>query len=254
MRLISSILLFVILSFEAAASEKPIPGPNDCFWRGPFSADPYINIAYPDANVYYWAAVFSTPEGTTLEINGDYPYSRYMSFFSYNERGKPIESITDYQIDSKAINPFIPGNNRLDMNRAYSIEVVHDTLKANVANTIYSPQYRNNQQLIVYRIYLPDENTSPTGGMTLPQPVLTLSDGTKLKNDEACKAMNASQFLTVSFDALGIPPNEYRMLISQPDKPDTWPAHNPTKWFIQLDRKSCIGMYVYPRLRTTLPG
>lgn len=243
MRLISSILLFVILSLEAAASEKPIPGPNDCFWRGPFSADPYINIAYPDANVYYWAAVFSTPEGTTLEINGDYPYSRYMSFFSYNERGKPIESITDYQIDSKAINPFIPGNNRLDMNRAYSIEVVHDTLKANVANTIYSPQYRNNQQLIVYRIYLPDENTSPTGGMTLPQPVLTLSDGTKLKNDEACKAMNASQFLTVSFDALGIPPNEYRKLISQPDKPDTWPAHNPTKWFIQLDRKSLIGMY-----------
>ena len=156
MRLISSILLFVILSFEAVASEKPIPGPNDCFWRGPFSADPYINIAYPDANVYYWAAVFSTPEGTTLEINGDYPYSRYMSFFSYNERGKQIESITDYQIDSKAINPFIPGNNRLDMNRAYSIDVVHDNLKANVANTIYSPQYRNNQQLRVYRIYLLD--------------------------------------------------------------------------------------------------
>jgi hypothetical protein len=55
--------------------------------------------------------------------------------------------------------------------------------------------------------------------------------------------MNASQLLTVSFDALGIPPNEYRKLITQSDKPDTWPAHNPTKWFIQLDRKSLIGMY-----------
>ena len=30
-----------------------IPGPRDCFWaRGPHSADPYINGAYPDANVF----------------------------------------------------------------------------------------------------------------------------------------------------------------------------------------------------------
>ena len=90
MRLITSVFLLLLLSFEAIASEKAIPGPNDCFWRGPISADPYINIAYPDANVYYWAAVFSTPEDATLELNGEYPYSRYMSFFSYNERGKPI--------------------------------------------------------------------------------------------------------------------------------------------------------------------
>ena len=53
MRFITSIFLLLALSFEVVASEKAIPGPNDCFWRGPFSADPYINIAYPDANVYY---------------------------------------------------------------------------------------------------------------------------------------------------------------------------------------------------------
>ena len=49
--------------------------------------------------------------------------------------------------------------------------------------------------------------------------------------------------MQVAFDALGIPPGVYRKLITQEDKPDTWPAHNPPKWFIQLDRKSLIGMY-----------
>ena len=33
---------------------EPIPGSRTCFWtRGPVSKDPYINIAYPDAGVFY---------------------------------------------------------------------------------------------------------------------------------------------------------------------------------------------------------
>ena len=122
-----------------------------------------INIAYPDSNVYYWAAVFSMPEGSTLEIKGDYPYSRYMSFFSYNERGKPIASLTDYQIQSEATNPFVPGNQRSDFYRSYSIEVLNETpstktnetLGNKTGNILYSPEYRKKQQSIVYRVYLP---------------------------------------------------------------------------------------------------
>ena len=113
-------IFFIFISInEVLANSNPIPGPRDCFWaRGPFSSDPYINVAYPDSNVYYWAAAFSMPEGSTLEIEGEYPRSRYMSFFSYNERGKPIGSLTDYQIQSEATNPFIPGNQRSDFNRS----------------------------------------------------------------------------------------------------------------------------------------
>jgi len=240
-------LLFVyFISIGQVLANTAIPGPRDCFWaRGPFSSDPYINVAYPDSNVYYWAAAFSMPEGSTLEIQGEYPRSRYMSFFSYNERGKPIGSLTDYQIQSEAINPFIPGNQRSDFNRSYSINVMNESplTHQNTDNTLFTPEYGKQQQLIVYRIYLPDKNIDITGGAKLPQPVLSLSDGTKLKGEQTCKVLNTSQPLQVSFDALGIPPNEYRRLISQPDKPDTWPAHNPPKWFIQLDRKSLIGMY-----------
>ena len=247
------VLLFLYFtSISEIFADTTILGPRDCFWaRGPFSADPYINVAYPDSNVYYWAAAFSMPEDSILEIKGDYPYSRYMSFFSYNERGKPIGSLTDFQIQSEATNPFIPGNQRSDFSRSYSIEVLNENPSANISenidnfngNILFTPEYNKNQQLIVYRIYLPDKDIDITGGVKLPQPMLTLSDGTKLEGKQTCEALNASQPLQVSFDALGIPPNEYRELISQPDKPDTWPAHNPPKWFIQLDRKSLIGMY-----------
>ena len=240
-------IFFIFISInEVLANSNPIPGPRDCFWaRGPFSSDPYINVAYPDSNVYYWAAAFSMPEGSTLEIQGEYPRSRYMSFFSYNERGKPIGSLTDYQIQSESTNPFIPGNQRSDFNRSYSINVLNESpsTSQNTDNYLYTPEYRKRQQLIVYRIYLPDQNIDITGGAKLPQPILTLSNGTKLRGKQTCEILNTSQPLQVSFDALGIPPNEYRRLISQPDKPDTWPAHNPPKWFIQLDRKSLIGMY-----------
>ena len=247
------VLLFLYFtSISEIFADTTILGPRDCFWaRGPFSADPYINVAYPDSNVYYWAAAFSMPEDSILEIKGDYPYSRYMSFFSYNERGKPIGSLTDFQIQSEATNPFIPGNQRSDFSRSYSIEVLNENPSANISenidnfngNILFTPEYNKNQQLIVYRIYLPDKDIDITGGVKLPQPMLTLSDGTKLEGKQTCEALNTSQPLQVSFDALGIPPNEYRELISQPDKPDTWPAHNPPKWFIQLDRKSLIGMY-----------
>ena len=242
------IFIFVLMMGQSLADDL-IPGPRDCFWsRGPFSGDPYINVAYPDANVYYWATAFSTPEGSTLEIKGDYPYSRYMSFFSYDEKGRPIGSLTDYEIKSDSTNPFVPGNQRSKSYRAYTVEVVNansletkttdDELNKSITNILYTPQYKKDQQLIVYRVYLPDKNTDPTGGVKLPQPILTLSDGTKLADKEACKALNASQPLQVSLDALGIPPDEYIKLINQPEKPDTWPSHNPTKWFIQLDRNT----------------
>ena len=174
------LLFFYFVSIGQVFADSAIPGPRDCFWaRGPISSDPYINIAYPDSNVYYWAAVFSMPEGSTLEIKGDYPYSRYMSFFSYNERGKPIASLTDYQIQSEATNPFISGNQRSDFYRSYSIKVLNEYPSPNrvvTVNTLYAPEYRKKQQTIVYRVYLPDQNIDITGGVKLPLPVLTLAD------------------------------------------------------------------------------
>jgi len=88
----------------AYSAGQIIPGPRSCFWKyGPHSADPYINLAYPDASVFYWAATFSTPAGATLELDGDFAHARYQSLISYDERGRPIESLADYLIDRKRL-------------------------------------------------------------------------------------------------------------------------------------------------------
>ena len=62
-----SYVFVLIFSIQITAMETDIgvPGPRDCFWSlGPHSGDPYINLAYPDSNVYYWASIFTMPQGS----------------------------------------------------------------------------------------------------------------------------------------------------------------------------------------------
>ena len=233
-----------------------IPGPRDCFWqRGPFGADPYVNIAYPDANVYYWAAAFTTPPGARLELAGEYPRSRYTSFAAYDERGRPMDSLPDFLIDpDSGPNPFLDGSSRTAGERAYRIAIeprarerqrdIGSREATGDANRLFAPPYGPGaQQAILYRIYLPDTGTEPTGGVSLPVPRLHLKDGRDLEGRAACKALRTGQPTRLAPDAAGISAEVYRSLISQPDKPDTWPAQNPASWHIQLDRKSLLGIY-----------
>ena len=153
---------------SAATDASGIPGPRTCFWsRGPHSADPYLNIAYPDANVYYWAATFTVPKGAKLEIQGQYPHSRYMSLISYDNAGKPIESAADYLIkpNQGSINPFVSGNKRNSHKRDYSVEIVSSAPEvqrlvgqlgqAQSVDKLHVPQYGTGQQTVLYEIIFP---------------------------------------------------------------------------------------------------
>ena len=249
------IFLVLLFSIPAFSNDIGVPGPKDCFWsRGPHSADPYINLAYPDANVFYWAATFTMPEDVELYLDGDFPLARYMSIISYDGRGRPLESLADYLIEPEkdSINPFINSNSRIDKNRAYKIQVLNNSpvtdretgkiSKISSYNTLNAPSYGPNQQLIIYRVYLPDNKTGPLGGVNLPQ-LKVIKDGKTYAGNDACKILNASQNLAITIDAAGIPPMMYRELASQTDKPETWPAKNPPEWYIQMDRQSLIGIY-----------
>ncbi|ACA88806.1 hypothetical protein [Shewanella woodyi] len=238
--------------------EKPtadIEGPRSCFWnRGPFSADPYINVAYPDANVFYWAATFTIPKGAKLEVDGEFAHARYQSLISYDERGRPQDSVADYLIAPKLnnTNPYQTGADRQAEERSYSIavqtgmppQIERGVMQRNTVRTdIYAPSYRKDQQLLIYRIYLPDEKASITGGVPLPEPVLTLSDGKRLRGGEACAALKTGQQLKIDPNALNISAEKYVALRDQADKPATWPATNPSSWYIQYDREFLLSMY-----------
>ena len=179
-----------------AAGKDPIPGPRSCFWsRGPASGDPYLNIAYPDTATFYWAATFTVPQGARLSIEGQFAHSRYMSFISYDEAGRPIESVADYLIKPKAgsVNPFLSGADRSATHRDYSLEVVDGrpdpkqttgmNLVGQTRDKLNTPKYgpAPGQQVILYRIYVADKGTDETAGAGLPVPVLTLADGKVLR-------------------------------------------------------------------------
>ncbi len=259
LRCLLSTLMLTTLALNttfASAAETIIPGERSCFWyRGPHSADPYINVAYPDANVFYWASAFTMPEGSRLEIEGQFPHSRYFSLISYDAGGRPLESLADYLVrpEPGAENPFRVDARRDKRKRDYRVEILNRELdesrKEGVfqadseRNVLHAFGGQHNQQILLYRIYLPNADAGITGGVSLPEPVLTLADGTKLRGEKACDQLATQQQLQLKVDAMGIPVAAYRKLINQPGKPDTWPAKVNPQWHIQLDRESLLGIY-----------
>jgi hypothetical protein len=241
-----------------AAGKDPIPGPRSCFWsRGPASADPYLNIAYPDAATFYWAATFTVPDNAKLALEGQFAHSRYMSFISYDEAGRPIESVADYLIKPKAgsSNPFIAGADRNAKARDYSLGVVDGrpdpklktgmNLVGEQRDVINTPKYGGGQQVILYRIYAGDNGTDETAGSGLPIPVLTLADGKVLRGAEACASLKTRQPLQLDPAAMAVPMAKYHDLLKEAAKfGPTFPAMNPPVWHQQLDRDALYGIYL----------
>ena len=242
-----------------AAGKDPIPGARSCFWsRGPASADPYLNIAYPDAATFYWAATFTVPQGARLSIEGKFPHSRYMSFISYDEAGRPIESVADYLIKPSAgsINPFLPGADRSAKNRDYRLEVVDSrpdpgaktgmNLVGQTRDRLNTPKYGNapGQQVILYRIYVRDEGLDDTAGSGLPVPVLTMPDGTVLRGAATCQALRTRQPLQLDVAAMAVPMEKYHELLKAASKiAPLHPSTNPPTWYQQLDREALYAIY-----------
>ena len=65
-----------------------------------------------------------------------------------------------------------------------------DPPKTSTQNSLNAASYTEGQQSVIYRIYVPDINTAPTGGVSLPVPILTLNNGEVLRGDDACKLLN----------------------------------------------------------------
>lgn len=245
-----------------AAGKDPIAGPRDCFWRrGPYSADPYLNLAYPDANTMYWGAVFTIPVGAKLRIEGQFPHARYASFISYDSAGVPVESVADYlwKAADGASNPFVPGADRVTVGRRYTLEVVDGLrpagqveglyLAGQTREVIHAPKYGNQpgQQVILYRIYVGDKGLDETAGAGLPQVVLTTADGKEIGSQAACQALRTGQPLQLDPAALAIPMPQYQRLLDAAKKVDptnpVYPATPIPTWHQQLDRDALYGIF-----------
>ena len=244
-------------SYRQDLNKPGIPGVRTCFWSsGPYSGDPYLNIAWPDTNTYYWGAKFTMPEGAKLSIEGQYAHARYTSYTSYDDRGQPVESLADYLIEPLPghTNTARHGANRNAVKRSYAIDVIaggqRDSSRQEgfynegaTSKTISAPKNGGVQQILILRIYTPDRGASITGNVPLPTPVLTLADGRVLRGSATCDILKSSQLLQVQPDAFGMPIARYRELLTLPGKPDTHPATRPSTWYAQFDRKQFEGIF-----------
>lgn len=170
-------------------------GLTDCFWIATVSPDT-LNILLPDSGVVYFASQFKLPASARLELRGQFPYARYMSFASYNPTGQPVDSLNDQLIrpDPGSTNPFLPGAARLSAQRNYTVTVEPRPLQAGIrvdeatrpANTLLVPTDDPLVQLWM-RVYVPDAGRDAKGGVPLPRPLLTLADGRKLEGEALCR-------------------------------------------------------------------
>lgn len=183
---------------DSATVTAAEPRLSTCFWNGPYvKENPAANFAYPDSGAAYWTAEYSLPEGATLKLDGEFPYSRYISYNSYRSDGSPADVIADNNIvpEQGAVNPFVNGNPRQGQHRGYQIEVAAGSVPEDRAeNTLYD-NAEEGKSILMYRIYVPDEGKGILGGVELPEVTVTTADGVTHTGDAACEQIDAQQKL-----------------------------------------------------------
>jgi hypothetical protein len=215
-------LLILPMGASAAPGDFVNGTLSTCFWNyGAIAGTPdAYNVAYPDGGAIYWAAGFRRLPGSALKLRGQFPHARYTSLIAYNRQGRGQDGLADYQIDPDAgsTNPFRPGADRNATQRSYTVNVL-DLRNLNPAtglplynntnpksdelprNDLYSKPdvpfteviggttYQNT--ILVLRIYVPDKGLDFDGGVPLPEPELTLADGTRLTGQALCDAVDS---------------------------------------------------------------
>ncbi|MBB5192617.1 hypothetical protein HNQ50_003361 [Silvimonas terrae] len=248
-------------SIAAPTPATPTPAPTNplpasfsvqhaaqtCLWKGPLSRDnPNGNFAYPDSGAAYWSATVTIPAGAHLFVNGQFPYSRYISYVSYDTNAQPVNVLHDEDIQpaTGATNPFIAGNPRYADARNYQVEIVAGSTPATpAANTLYTGM-PGPTVTFWYRVYVPDQGADDTGAVGLPDVSVLNADGSTLSGDAACAELNpASALSTPNF----LPQATYASLRDQANVPDSFPAQNPGDWHFPFNRTwnlQCLFYYL----------
>lgn len=139
------------------------------------------NALAVDTNATYWGGAYASLPGLRIRIEGQFPFARYMSWNLYDTRLRPIDALTDEQIqpDPGSENPFIAGADRLGEERDYTAFIEFGAPPEDpddrAPNTLYTGDSRSGSFL--YRVYIPDRDRDAKGGVPLPRVTLESADG-----------------------------------------------------------------------------
>ena len=185
------------------------------------------NVLAVDTNAVYWGGTYAALPGTRIRIEGQYPYSRYMSWNVYDSAARPIDALSDFELlpDPGSSNPFLPGADRTATQRSYTAFIQVGPAPAQPApNTLYTGDSRGGTFL--YRVYVPDSGRDAKGGVPLPRVTLEYTDGggTPLTVDQ-CRELQAPYAQPLNdliAGSSGVP--------DPTDDGQGFPGRNPPNW------------------------
>lgn len=228
----------------------PALAKSTCFWAGPYvQENPETNFGLLDTAALYWSANFVLPEGAQIEIGGDYAHGRYLSFNAYNADGEATDALNDSRIVAEpgAVNPFLPGADRLATARGYRLLAVPDAPPAEVAqrspNTLYLSRAEDGHVQMLYRLYVPDQDQGDTGGVPLPSVTLLPAGGEPLAGEAACTALQSKGEVMPSSTTV-LPESTYALLREQAFRAEGFPALDPPQWF-KFFNSTAFGLCAY---------
>ncbi len=227
----AALVIGAVSAGQAGASVPTGYNPNNlpvasCFWTGPFTnVDPRTNQGFPGQEITYWGAKFATPPGAAVVLHGKFAHARFQSMTAYVNNGTATNTVSDYltRPDKGSTNPFVKGHRRDLKKRSYTLTVLSQPAPPQPArNTLYAQAdpTGGSYQDILYRVYVPDRGRNRQGGEPLPTPELRLADGTVLKGQAMCDALNSNH----SYQSQNLPLPIYENYLHWPGKD---PATNP---------------------------
>lgn len=100
--------------------------------------------------------------------------------------------------------------------------------------------------VIMWRTFIPDRGLDLRGGVPLPEPVLTLADGTVQTGQQLCDTLTTEVRRFPDPTALLIPQDQYDKLRYQPGVPAYFPARPRPEWRVQYNRDYLLALYSGP--------
>ncbi|MET7286836.1 hypothetical protein [Streptomyces sp. NPDC005573] len=155
-----------------ASAARAAPPAVSCAW--PAVVRPgRLNFAFPETNATYWMMPYRLAAGDRLTAQGTYPAARFTSLTTYDAKGAPVDSLADRQMtpDPGSRNPFAQEQAGTDTARhRYTVTVKPGVPAGSGGNTLAAGVggADSGTGFLVLRIYVPDNEADPTGGVPLP--------------------------------------------------------------------------------------
>jgi hypothetical protein len=279
-----AIPLAVVAAPAVAQTAPPTPpGPyppqpdyvnGSCFWGAALDWHiPAMNTAGPDTAAIYWYVKYQVPPGASIDLHGNFPHGRYMSFTTYKtvdgEPGVENTFITDIDIapDAGSVNPFQPGVPRTSPNRAFTLTLSSDPPPTSdpAPNTLYTGTEGMTDQTqtveLIERLYVPDHYPADlAGGEPLPAPTMTRADGTTIDGQALCNELGVING-TDKIPSGGVPDNVYLSLrdAGPPFHPGTIPViwdkyFNSSRLLVPLLRETAFAPLIATLPTETVKG